>query len=69
MELIHLELSGIDSELGAIFNAFSLHETENSSLAAGIENVGQVMDASHLDSKSLVITSLYLINCMLLIYH
>lgn len=47
-------MNALYSELGAVFNAFSLHETAHPPLATGIEKVGQAMDSSYLASNALV---------------
>lgn len=47
------DLSEVHGELGAIINAFSLHETKNLTLGEGIESVGQIMDSSFQATASL----------------
>ena len=49
-----VELTGLYAELGAVFNAFSLHETSDPKVASGIEKVGQALDSSYLASNALV---------------
>lgn len=48
------ELSLVYAELGAVFNAFSLHETSNQSLSRGIEQLGQALDSAHLCTNTLI---------------
>jgi hypothetical protein len=40
------------SELGSVFNAFSLHETANPIVTRGIEEVGQAYDGTFLATKA-----------------
>lgn len=48
------ELAGTYGELGAVFNAFSLHENNSQLLANAIEKVGQAMDSTYLSTNSMV---------------
>ena len=52
-------MSTIEEELGAIWNATSLHEGKVESLASCLERTGQCFDQSSLLTKSLVRDSIF----------
>jgi hypothetical protein len=48
------DIAGSYSELGAVFNAFSLHESKNKGIAMSIEKLGQAMDSSCMAMNSCI---------------